>query len=51
MSSKTGFVYHERFLEHDTGAGHPERPDALERYRFAFERNFALAEASAHSHR
>ncbi len=29
MSSKTGFVYHERFLEHDTGAGHPERPDRL----------------------
>ncbi|HMD13425.1 MAG TPA: histone deacetylase [Bacteroidota bacterium] len=29
MSSKTGFVYHERFLEHDTGAGHAERPDRL----------------------
>jgi acetoin utilization deacetylase AcuC-like enzyme len=29
MASKTGFVYHERFLEHDTGPGHPERPDRL----------------------
>jgi acetoin utilization deacetylase AcuC-like enzyme len=29
MASKTGFVFHERFLEHDTGAGHPERPDRL----------------------
>ncbi len=29
MSSQTGFIYHERFLEHDTGPGHPERPDRL----------------------
>jgi acetoin utilization deacetylase AcuC-like enzyme len=29
MPSKTGFVYHERFLDHDTGPGHPERPDRL----------------------
>ncbi len=29
MPSKTGFVYHDRFLEHDTGPGHPERPDRL----------------------
>lgn len=29
MLSKTGFVYHERFLDHDTGYGHPERPDRL----------------------
>lgn len=29
MAAKTGFVYHEIFLEHDTGAGHPERPDRL----------------------
>ncbi|MBI1803607.1 MAG: histone deacetylase [Ignavibacteriae bacterium] len=29
MPSRTGFVYHDRFLEHDTGPGHPERPDRL----------------------
>ena len=29
MPSKTGFVYHEHFLDHDTGPGHPERPDRL----------------------
>ena len=29
MPSKTGFVYHDRFLQHDTGPGHPERPDRL----------------------
>lgn len=29
MASRTGFVFHERFLEHDTGIGHPERPDRL----------------------
>ena len=27
--AKTGFVYHERFLDHDTGIRHPERPDRL----------------------
>ena len=25
----TGFVYHPDFLKHDTGTGHPERPDRL----------------------
>ena len=25
----TGLIYDERFLEHDTGPGHPERPDRL----------------------
>ena len=29
MASNTGFVYHDRFLDHDTGAGHPERPERL----------------------
>ena len=29
MPSKTGFVYHDAFLDHDTGAGHAERPDRL----------------------
>ena len=29
MSTKTGFIYHDEFLEHDTGRGHPERPDRL----------------------
>jgi len=27
--SKTGFVFHEDFLQHDAGAGHPERADRL----------------------
>lgn len=27
---KTGFVYHSNCLKHDTGRGHPERPDRLE---------------------
>ena len=26
---RTGLIYSERFLEHDTGPGHPERPDRL----------------------
>jgi acetoin utilization deacetylase AcuC-like enzyme len=26
---KTGFVYHDKFLTHDTGAGHPEKPERL----------------------
>jgi acetoin utilization deacetylase AcuC-like enzyme len=29
MPSRTGFVYHDRFLDHTTGPGHPERPDRL----------------------
>jgi|ERR1051326_3353849 acetoin utilization deacetylase AcuC-like enzyme len=29
MPSHTGLVYHEHFLDHDTGQGHPERPDRL----------------------
>jgi acetoin utilization deacetylase AcuC-like enzyme len=29
MTSRTGFVYHDRFLDHDTGSGHPERVDRL----------------------
>ncbi len=27
--SRTGFIYHESYLAHDTGSGHPERPDRL----------------------
>nr|BCX01580.1 MAG: histone deacetylase [Bacteroidota bacterium] len=27
---KTAFVYHPRYLEHDTGPAHPERPDRLQ---------------------
>ena len=29
MKPTTGFVYHETFLHHETGPGHPERPDRL----------------------
>lgn len=29
MPSSTGFLYHDTFLNHDTGLGHPERPDRL----------------------
>jgi len=28
-ASRTGFVFSERYLKHDTGPGHPERPDRL----------------------
>ena len=28
-SSKTGLIYHDRFLDHDTGVGHAERADRL----------------------
>ena len=28
--SKLGFIYHPDFLKHDTGTGHPERPQRLE---------------------
>ena len=27
--TQTGFVYHDDFLRHDTGPGHPERPERL----------------------
>ena len=29
MTQKTGFIYHIDYLNHDTGPGHPERPDRL----------------------
>lgn len=29
MTQKTGFAYHSDYLNHDTGPGHPERPDRL----------------------
>jgi acetoin utilization deacetylase AcuC-like enzyme len=29
LGKKTGFVYHSDCLKHDTGSGHPERPDRL----------------------
>ncbi len=29
MSRKTAFIYHPDYLNHDTGIGHPERPDRL----------------------
>ncbi len=29
-SSRTGLIYHEIYLQHKTGAGHPERPQRLE---------------------
>ena len=29
MTHKTGFAYHSDYLNHDTGPGHPERPDRL----------------------
>ncbi len=29
MTEKTGFAYHSDYLNHDTGPGHPERPDRL----------------------
>ena len=29
MLQKTAFVYHPDYLNHDTGHGHPERPNRL----------------------
>ncbi|RKY05194.1 histone deacetylase, partial [Candidatus Poribacteria bacterium] len=29
LSGRTGFVYHEDYLLHDTGRFHPESPDRL----------------------
>ncbi len=29
MASTTGIIYHDRFLDHDTGPGHPERAERL----------------------
>ena len=29
MTQKTGFAYHSDYLNHNTGPGHPERPDRL----------------------
>ena len=29
MTQKTGFAYHSDYLDHNTGPGHPERPDRL----------------------
>lgn len=29
QANRTGFVYHDIYLKHDTGAGHPERPERL----------------------
>ena len=29
MALRTGILYHERFLDHNTGTEHPERPDRL----------------------
>ena len=26
---RTGYVYDDRYLKHDPGSGHPERPDRL----------------------
>lgn len=39
MAATTGYVYDPRFLDHDTGAGHPERPARLTRTAEALESN------------
>ena len=37
MARKTGWVYSEAMIEHDTGPGHPERPARLTAIKTAFE--------------
>ena len=39
MKQKTGFVYHPDYLNHDTGPGHPERPDRLRASLAALQQN------------
>ena len=38
MHMKVGWVYHEDYLKHDTGPGHPERPDRLRAIVEAFRK-------------
>jgi acetoin utilization deacetylase AcuC-like enzyme len=42
--SKTGFVYKSAFLEHETGAGHPERAERLQSVIQHLERSGILAD-------
>jgi acetoin utilization deacetylase AcuC-like enzyme len=42
--STTGFVYHPRYVRHDTGRGHPERPQRLESIVGRLERSHLLRE-------
>ncbi len=39
MPQKTAFVYHPDYLNHDTGPGHPERPDRLRASLAALQQN------------
>ena len=43
MALRTGFAHDDRYLAHDTGAGHPERPDRLRAVMEALE-NSAVRE-------
>ena len=43
MSVTTGFIYDERFLAHDTGPGHPERPERLTAVMSAIAHESSLA--------
>jgi acetoin utilization deacetylase AcuC-like enzyme len=36
---KTGFVFHDKYLAHDTGKGHPEKPDRLNAIRTRLQKN------------
>ena len=40
----TGLVYHDAFLEHDTGPTHPERPDRLRAVMDALDKHHLLAD-------
>ena len=39
MTQKTGFAYHPDYLNHNTGPGHPERPDRLRASLAALHQN------------
>lgn len=41
--AKTGFVYHQDYLQHDMGAGHPESPDRLRAIMAQLDRSGLLA--------
>ncbi len=45
--TRTGFVYHDDFLRHDTGPGHPERPDRLRNLLAHLNQQQLLAELVA----
>ncbi len=42
MLRRTGYVYDERYLKHDPGSWHPERPDRLKAIHNALKESGVL---------